>query len=113
MPSSRLQATLKTLQVQLSALVGRPLTQAELALIADMKPRSFGEWMRGDISPASAQALLRLLSEVPVQDLMPLLKPWNEGRVEALAKGASISTSSKPSTPTQSRLKKSQQVKEK
>jgi len=87
-PSSiRLQTTLKTLQAQLSAAAGRPLKQGELAHIADMNPRSFGEWMRGATSPASVQALLRLLSEVPAQELSPLLKPWNGGRVQAFAKG--------------------------
>jgi hypothetical protein len=88
---SRLQATLKTLQAQLSAAVGRPLSQGELAGIADMNPRSFAEWMRGATSPASAQALLRLLSEVPVQDLSRVLQPWNEGRVQALANESSAS----------------------
>ncbi len=75
------------LQAHLSVAARRPLKQGELAHIADMNPRSFGEWMRGATSPASVQALLRLLSEVPTQELSPLLKPWNEGRVQALTKG--------------------------
>ena len=81
----QLQTTLKTLQAYLSAAAGRPLRQTELAAIAEMNPRSFGEWMRGATSPAGVQALLRLLSEVPPQALSPLLDPWKEGRLQALA----------------------------
>ena len=88
---TQLQTTLRKLQTHLSVIAGRPLNQGELALIANMNPRSFGEWMRGATSPASVKALLRLLSEVSAQDLLPLLEPWNEGRLQALASGSRVS----------------------
>lgn len=93
--SNQLQSTLKTLQAYLSAVAGRPLKQSELAAIADMNPRSFGEWMRGATSPAGVQALLRLLSEVPPQALSQLLEPWKKDRLQTVSESFSVRQASK------------------
>lgn len=85
MPRSQFRATLKLLQAELSAAAGRPLSQAEIAQIAETTPRALAEWMRGATSPASAQAILRLLAEIPTKDLRRILRPWNRRRVKALS----------------------------
>lgn len=72
----KLQETLKVLQLKLSAHVGRRLTHADLACIADVGGRSFGEWMRGATTPPGMLALLRLLSALPPGELESILSGW-------------------------------------
>lgn len=80
-----LQPTLQAIQLRLSLAAGRHLTQGDLALIAGVKLRCIGEWMRGSTSPASGEALLRLLSLLPAEELQVVLGPWKTDFKKVLA----------------------------
>lgn len=73
-----LQVTLRNIQLRLSVRMGKRLTQTDLAEIAGVGSRSFGEWMRGTTSPAGMLALLKLLSLLPPDDLSAVLSEWSE-----------------------------------
>jgi hypothetical protein len=88
----RLQPTLQSIQLRLSVMIGRRLTHGDLALIAGVKLRSVGQWMRGSTSPASGEALLRLLSALPVDQLQLVLEPWKTDFKTVLAAKAATTT---------------------
>lgn len=79
----KLQETLKILQLKLSAHAGRRLTHTDLACIAEVGNRSFGEWMRGATAPPGMLALLRLLSVLPPEELASILIAWQPQDIQS------------------------------
>lgn len=74
-----LQETLKDVQLRLSVAQRRHLTHGDLAGIANVSSRALGEWMRGKTAPVGMTALLRLLSQLPANQVQEVLSPWRVG----------------------------------
>lgn len=79
-----LQNTLMKLKLHLSVHAGKQLTYDELASIAGVGSRSFGEWMRGTTVPPGMLALLRLMSLLPQDELSSILSNWKQEEVKTL-----------------------------
>lgn len=77
-----LQETLKDVQLRLSLIHRRQLTHKDLARIARVSTRALSEWMRGATAPAGMSALLRLLSELPPEQIDEVLSPWRDAACE-------------------------------
>ena len=92
---AKLQSTLLMLQLRLSVHAGHRLTHAELAEMAGVGGRSFGEWIRGTTAPPGALALLRLLSALPVEELSSVLEAWKPCKLPLDASNARKATARK------------------
>lgn len=74
--SKKLDATLKDIQLRLSVQYGSRLTHNEMAKLAGVGGRSFGEWIRGNTTPPGMVGLLRLLSLLDEGNLEQVLNNW-------------------------------------
>ncbi|AMV44339.1 hypothetical protein ATN79_20570 [Paraburkholderia caribensis] len=88
-----LQDTLKEVQLRLSVVHRKRLTHNDLASIAEVNPRALGEWMRGTTAPAGMSALLRLLSQLPSEQIEDVLLPWRNAEMEPVVGTAGMSRS--------------------
>lgn len=77
-----LQETLKDVQLRLSVAHRKRLTHKDLAELARVSPRALGEWMRGATAPAGMTALLRLLSQLPLDQVGEVLLQWQHDESE-------------------------------
>ncbi|MBU7436323.1 MULTISPECIES: hypothetical protein [Paraburkholderia] len=77
-----LQETLKDVQLRLSVAHRKRLTHKDMAELARVSPRALGEWMRGATAPAGMTALLRLLSQLPLDQVGEVLLQWQHDESE-------------------------------
>lgn len=52
---------------------------SDMAEKLGVSERTYGEYIRGDISPLSAKALLNLLSEMNDEDIIQMIRRWEKG----------------------------------
>lgn len=57
---------------------GRQITHSDLAEVADVTPRSLGEWMRGTSAPKGMFAVFNLLAALPETSVTEVLEEWRE-----------------------------------
>ena len=50
-----------------------------MSKILGVSERTYGEYIRGDISPLSAKALLNLLSRMDDEDIIKMIRKWEKG----------------------------------
>jgi transcriptional regulator with XRE-family HTH domain len=79
---SKLQKILHRIQVRVAVVKGRQLTQSDLAEVADVTPRSLGEWMRGTSAPKGMSAVFNLLAALPKDSVTEVLEEWRESDEE-------------------------------
>jgi len=77
-----LQETLKDVQLRLSVAHRKRLTHKDMAELAHVSPRALGEWMRGATAPVGMTALLRLLSQLPLDQVGEVLLQWRHDESE-------------------------------
>lgn len=77
LPEERLKVALKLIQLRVQVRLNQTLTNGELAELAGVGDRSFGDWMRGTYAPAGASAILQLLSLLTESDVHDVLNYWS------------------------------------
>ncbi len=90
---TKLQDTLKQIQLRAQVAHGRELTHEDLAGLAGVSPRSFGDWMRGVTAPIGMNAVFALLASLSDDDKIAVLNYWKSycGRpLPALKKRKSV-----------------------
>lgn len=70
-----LQDTILKIQLRLQVVLGRQLTQRDLAALAGTTERTMAEWMRGS-TPRSLDGLMNLLARLPTEDANVVLGDW-------------------------------------
>ena len=75
---TKLQFALRQVQLRAQLKLDRELTHGEMAEMAGVTARSFGDWMRGVSSPNGMSAVFELLSQLPESDVLIILKQWKE-----------------------------------
>lgn len=75
---NKLQKTLHHIQARVAVVKGRQLTQSDLAEVAEVTPRSIGEWMRGTSAPKGMAAVFNLLAALPENSVIEVLAEWRE-----------------------------------
>jgi DNA-binding transcriptional regulator YiaG len=106
----RLKRALKLIQLRVQVRLNRTLTNSELAELAGVGDRSFGDWMRGTYAPAGANAILQLLSLLKESDVSEVLSYWNssapkERRNTSVKKATRSMQNQKPSDTAVSKKK--------
>lgn len=76
--TTRLQKTLKQIQLRAQLRYGRNLTHEEMAALAGVGARSFGDWMRGVSAPNGMIAVFELLSKLSGADVQEILQDWKK-----------------------------------
>jgi DNA-binding transcriptional regulator YiaG len=72
----KLKDALKQIQLRAQLRYGRTLTYGDLAALAGVGERSFGDWMRGAYAPSGMTAILELLSRLDERDVSAVLERW-------------------------------------
>jgi predicted transcriptional regulator len=54
----------------------RRVSYEEMAAMAGVSHRTFAEWMRGACSPAAVEAVLRMLSMLPSEEIEKAVDIW-------------------------------------
>lgn len=73
---SKLQDSLKQIQLRAQVAFGRTLTHGDMAQLAGVGARSLGDWMRGVTAPIGMSAVFELLSRLPEDDAIAVLNYW-------------------------------------
>jgi len=54
----------------------RRLSYAEMARLGGVATRTYAEWMRGGSSPAAAEAVLKMLAQLPIGEIEKAIEVW-------------------------------------
>ncbi|AON52321.1 hypothetical protein [Herbaspirillum seropedicae] len=79
---TKLQKILKQIQLRAQVRYGKDLTQDEMASLAGVTARSFGDWMRGVTAPGGMTAVFELLSKLSEADVQEILQEWKKDDVQ-------------------------------
>lgn len=74
----KLRDALKQIQLRTQVRLGRTLTHENLAELAGVSTRRFGDWMRGICAPTGMSAVLELLSQLDESDVAKILSYWRD-----------------------------------
>lgn len=74
--SSGVSATLAAIMFGLQRAANKRITYASMATTLGVSQRAFSEWMRGAREPAAMEAVLRMLSMLPDEEVSRVLKIW-------------------------------------
>lgn len=99
----KLKDALKQIQLRAQVRLGRTLTHGNLAELAGVSTRSFGDWMRGIYAPPGMSAILELLSQLEESDVSAILASWRDWRAPVVS--ASMERDVKAGKPGRSRKK--------
>lgn len=82
-----LRDSLKQIQLRAQVALGRSLTHSDMAEIAGVGARSFGDWMRGVTAPTCMAAVFQLLSQLPEDEAIAVLDYWRTHSANSEAAG--------------------------
>lgn len=74
--SSGVSETLAAIMFGLQRVANKRITYASMASTLGVSQRAFSEWMRGAREPAAMEAVLRMLSMLPDEEVSRVLKVW-------------------------------------
>jgi DNA-binding transcriptional regulator YiaG len=74
--SKKLQLTLNHILFSVQLTQKRRISYSEMAEIAGVSHRTFAEWMRGACSPSAVEAVLRMLSMLPCEEIEKAIEIW-------------------------------------
>jgi hypothetical protein len=75
---SGVSETLAAIMFGLQRAANRRISYASMASSLGVSQRAFAEWMRGAREPAAMEALLRMLSMLPDDEVSRVLNIWRE-----------------------------------
>jgi hypothetical protein len=81
-PAERLGHALNLIRLRAQVRLGKDLTNGELAELAGVGERSFGDWMRGTYAPAGVVAIFELLSFLSENEVTEVLNYWRLSSIE-------------------------------
>jgi hypothetical protein len=73
---SGVSATLAAIMFGLQRAANQRISYAAMATSLGVSQRAFAEWMRGAREPAAMEALLRMLSMLPDEEVARVLNVW-------------------------------------
>lgn len=73
---SGVSETLAAIMFGLQRAANKRITYASMATTLGVSQRAFSEWMRGAREPAAMEAVLRMLSMLPDEEVSRVLKIW-------------------------------------
>jgi transcriptional regulator with XRE-family HTH domain len=76
---SNVHDTLSAIMFGLQRAQNRRITYADMASTLGVSHRAFSEWMRGAREPAAMEALLKMLSMLPSDEVLRVLDVWRDG----------------------------------
>lgn len=74
--TTNLQKTLNHILFNVQLMQNRRVSYEEMAAMAGVSHRTFAEWMRGACSPAAVEAVLRMLSMLPSEEIEKAVDIW-------------------------------------
>jgi hypothetical protein len=75
---SGVSATLAAIMFGLQRAANKRISYASMASSLGISERAFAEWMRGAREPVAMEALLRMLSMLPDEEVSRVLNVWRE-----------------------------------
>lgn len=75
---TKLQDSLKQIQLRAQVAYGRVLTHEDLAGLAGVSARSLGDWMRGATAPIGMSAVFALLACLSDDDKIEVINYWKK-----------------------------------
>lgn len=105
---SSVRDALSAIMFGLQRAQNRRITYADMANTLGMSHRAFAEWMRGAREPAAMEALLKMLSMLPSDEVLRVIDVWRE--VDA-SKHSSVSSSTRKKVADSSKSPKSTKAK--
>lgn len=79
--NANISSTLGAIMFGLQRAQNRRISYAEMAEEIGVSQRAFAEWMRGARAPAAMEALLRMLSMLPEDDVLRVLESWRNQEI--------------------------------